>query len=73
VLFWHRLYGWISTALNLGWQKYMRGTGIFLATGLMAGFFIGKMVDYVVWGTIIGMVVGLALAILANWAFNNNR
>jgi hypothetical protein len=73
VLFWHRLYGWINAAPNLEWQKQMRGTGVFLATGLMAGFFIGKAAGYAVWGTILGMVTGVGLAILTNWILNKNR
>jgi hypothetical protein len=51
----------------------MRGTGIFLATGLITGFFIGKSTGYPVWGTILGLVAGVGLAILTNWLLNKNK
>ncbi len=51
----------------------MRGTGIFLAIGLMAGFFAGKAAGFVVWGTFAGLAAGLVLAVLANWVYNKNQ
>ncbi len=51
----------------------MRGTGIFMAIGLMAGFFVGQATGFVVWGTFAGLTAGVALAVLANWVFNKNR
>jgi hypothetical protein len=51
----------------------MRGTGIFLASGLIAGFFIGKSAGYPVWGTILGLAAGVGIAILTNLALNKNK
>jgi hypothetical protein len=51
----------------------MRGTGIFLAIGLLAGFFVGQATGYVVWGTFAGFVAGIAFAVLTNLIYNKNR
>jgi hypothetical protein len=49
----------------------MRGFGALFALATLAGFGIGLASGLVVWGTILGMVSGLALTLLLNW--NANR
>jgi membrane associated rhomboid family serine protease len=51
----------------------MRGTGIFLAMGLVSGFFIGSYMGYVVWGSLAGLVFGIILAAVTSRLLNKNR
>jgi membrane associated rhomboid family serine protease len=51
----------------------MRGTGIFLAIGLVGGFFVGNYIGYAVLGSLAGMVIGVVIAALANRLLNRNR